>query len=120
MPFNYLLTNLLVDVPQAVGAIFVDPEGEAVEWVSRHNDPFDLKVEGAYHSIFMRQLERLTTSVDAGPIDSFVIEGSRLVTLTQALPDGYYVVLVVDRSGSRAHALHRLRRAAEVIAKEIF
>ena len=119
MPFNYLLTNLLVDVPQAVGAIFVDPEGEAVEWVSRHNDPFDLKVEGAYHSIFMRQLEQLTTSIDTGPIDSFVIEGSRLVTLTQALPGGYYVVLVVDRSGSRAQALHRLRRAAEVFANEI-
>jgi len=119
MPFNYLLTNLLVDVPQAVGAIFVDPEGEAVEWVTRHNNPFDLKVEGAYHSIFMRRLEQLTTGVNAGPIDSVVIEGSRLVTLTQALPDGYYVVLVVDRSGSRAHALHRLRRAAEVIAKEI-
>jgi len=119
MPFNYLLTNLLVDVPQAVGAIFVDPQGEAVEWVTRHNDPFDLKVEGAYHSIFMRQLEELTTSVDAGPIDSFVLEGSRLVTLTQALAGGYYVVLVVDRSGSRAHALHRLRRAAEVIANEI-
>jgi predicted regulator of Ras-like GTPase activity (Roadblock/LC7/MglB family) len=120
MPFNYLLTNLLVDVPQAVGAIFVDPEGEAVECVTCHNNPFDIKVEGAYHSIFMRQLEQLTTSIDAGSIDSFVIEGSRLVTLTQALPDGYYVVLVVDRSGSRAHALHRLRRAAEVIAKEIF
>jgi hypothetical protein len=40
--------------------------------------------------------------------------------LTQALPDGYYVVLVVDRTGSRAHALHRLRRAADVIASEIF
>ena len=120
MPFNYLLTNLLVDVPQAVGAIFVDGEGEAVEWVTRHDDPFDLKVEGAYHGIFMRRLEQLTANTDAGAIDSFVIEGSQLVTLTQALPDGYYVVLVVDRSGSRAHALHRLRRAAEVIAKEIF
>ena len=119
MPFNYLLTNLLVDVPQAVGAIFVDPEGEAVEWVTRHDDPFDLKVEGAYHGIFMRQLEQLTANVDAGAIDSFMIEGSRLATLTQALPRGYYVVLVVDRSGSRAHALHRLRRAAEVIAEEI-
>ena len=119
MPFNYLLTNLLVDVPQAVGAIFVDPEGEAVECVTRHNDPFDLKVEGAYHSIFMRQLEQLTTSVNAGPIDSFVIEGSRLVTLTQALPDGYYVVLVVDRSASRAQALDRLRRAARVFAEQL-
>ena len=119
MPFNYLLTNLLVDVPQAVGAIFVDPEGEAVDWVTRHNDPFDLKVEGAYHSIFMRKLEQLTISVDTGPIDSFVLEGSRLVTLTQALPGGYYVVLVVDRSGSQAQARYRLRRAARVIANEI-
>lgn len=119
MPFNYLLTNLLVDVPHAVGAIFVDPEGEAVEWVTRHGDPFDLKVEGAYHSIFMRRLEELTTDSKAGPVQSFILEGSRLVTLTQALPDGYYVVLVVDRSGSRAYALHRLRRAAEVIANEI-
>ena len=119
MPFNYLLTNLLVDVPQAVGAIFVDPQGEAVEWVTRHDNPFDLKVEGAYHSIFMRQLEQLTTSVNAGQIDSFVIEGSRLVTLTQALPDGYYVVLIVDPSGPRAQALHRLRCAARVFAQEI-
>jgi predicted regulator of Ras-like GTPase activity (Roadblock/LC7/MglB family) len=119
MPFNYLLTNLLVDVPQAVGAIFVDPEGEAVEWVARHGDPFDLKVEGAYHSIFMRQLENVATSVKVGAIDSFVLEGSRMVTLTQALPDGYYVMLVVDRNGSRAQALHRLRRAAQIIAQEI-
>ena len=52
MPFNYLLTNLLVDVPEAVGAIFVDYEGEAVEWVTRHGDPFDLKVEGAYHGLY--------------------------------------------------------------------
>ena len=119
MPFNYLLTNLLVDVPQAVGAIFVDPEGEAVEWVTRHGDPFDLKVEGAYHSIFMRRLENVSASAKAGPINSLVLEGSRLITLTQALPDGYYVVLVVDRNGSRAQALHRLRRAAGVIAQEI-
>ena len=55
MPFNYLLTNLLVDVPHAVGAIFVDEEGEAVEWVTRHNDPYDLKIEGAYHSILVRR-----------------------------------------------------------------
>ena len=78
MPFSYLLTNLLVDVPQAVGAIFVDPEGEAVEWVTRHGDPFDLKVEGAYHSIFMRRLEELTTGSNAGLIDSFIIRADPL------------------------------------------
>ena len=119
MPFNYLLTNLLVDIPHALGAIFVDPEGEAVEWVTRHGDPFDLKVEGAYHGIFKRQLENLGSTRELGKIGAYILEGSRLVTLTQTLPDGYYVVLIVDRSGSRAEALHRLRRAAEVIAKEL-
>jgi predicted regulator of Ras-like GTPase activity (Roadblock/LC7/MglB family) len=119
MPFNYLLTNLLVDVPQAVGAILVDPEGEAVEWVTRHGDPFDLKVEGAYHSIFMRRFEEISVSARTGPIEGLILEGSELITLTQALPDGYYVVLVVDRSGSQAQARHRLRRAARVIANEI-
>jgi hypothetical protein len=119
MPFNYLLTNLVVDVPKSIGAIFVDPEGEAIDLVTRHGDPFDLKVEGAYHSIFLRRLDALTASADAGPIDSFVIESSNLVTLTQALPDGYYVVLVVDRSASRAQALDRLRRAARVFAEQL-
>ena len=64
-------------------------------------------------------LEELTKDSKVGPIASFILEGSDLVTLTQALPDGYYVVLVVDRSGSQAYALHQLRRAAEVIAEEI-
>jgi predicted regulator of Ras-like GTPase activity (Roadblock/LC7/MglB family) len=119
MNFNYVLTNLLVDVPHAVGAIFVDPEGEAVDWVTRHNDPFDLKIEGAYHSIFMRRLDRLASSVRAGSIDAFVVEGTDMATLTQALPEGYYVVLVVDRTGSRAQALYRLRNAAQAIARDI-
>jgi predicted regulator of Ras-like GTPase activity (Roadblock/LC7/MglB family) len=119
MPFNYLLTNLLVDVPNAVGAIFVDPEGEAVDWVTRHTDPFDLKVEGAYHSIFIRRLAELAVRIEAGQVSSYILEGSTLTTLTHALPDGYYVVLVVDRNGSRGHALHHLRLTAEVIAQEI-
>jgi len=119
MPFNYLLTNLLVDIPQAVGAIFVDPEGEAVEWVTRHDNPFDLKVEGAYHSIFKRQLESLQAAAATGEIHSYVLEGARLITLTETLPDGYYVVLVIDRHGSQAQAKHSLRRAAEVIAREL-
>jgi len=120
MPFSYLLTNLLVDVPQAIGAIFVDPEGEAVEWVTRHGDPFDLKVEGAYHSIFMRQLEIIATSVKAGAIDSLVLEGSRLVTLTQALPDGYYVVLGGQghRAGDRLR-LHENRTDNEQITNPL-
>jgi hypothetical protein len=103
MPFNYLLTNLLVDVPEAVGAIFLDAEGEAVDWVTRHDDPYDLKIEGAYHSIFKRQIE-----IVSGAIRHYTMECDRLVSLTHALPDGYYLVLVLDRKGRTGRALHHL------------
>ncbi len=119
MPFNYLLTNLLVDVPEAVGAIFLDSEGEAIDWVTRHNDPFDLKVEGAYHSIFVRKISRVTSSDNGGELRLFAIRGTELTSLTHTLPDGYYLVLVMDRPGSIEKATFHLGRAARVIAREL-
>ncbi len=119
MPFNYLLTNLLVDVPEAVGAIFLDSEGEAVDWVTRHDDPYDLKVEGAYHSIFKRQIDSVSALSESGEAECYMVECRDLVALTHNLPDGYYVVLVLDRNSSRAHAMFHLRRMAGVLAREL-
>ena len=119
MPFNYLLTNLLVDVPAAVGAIFLDDEGETIECVTRHRDPYEMKVEGAYHSIFMRRLQALTRAGGAGELRSYRMVGRRLTSLTEALPDGYYIVLVMDRTGSESVARHHLRRAARIIVREL-
>lgn len=52
-------------------------------------------------------------------MNAYAVEGERLTALTHALPDGYYVVLVLDRSSSRAHAMFHLRRTARVLAREI-
>ena len=120
MPFHYILTNLLVDVPDALGAVFVDSDGEAVEWVSnRDGPPFELRVEGACQAATLRQLGRVTAATGAGDLQSYALVGSQRTTLTQILPHGYYVVLVVRRSGSLGLARFHLRRAAAAIAGEI-
>jgi hypothetical protein len=119
MPFNYLLTNLLVDVPEAIGAIFLDDEGETVDYVTRHGEPFDLKVEGAYQGIFLRQLAGSLAAVAINGLESFAVVGSELATLTHLLPDGYYVVLVARNPVARGRAQHHLRRTAELIAREL-
>lgn len=119
MPFNYLLTNLLVDVPEAVGAIFLDDEGETVEFVTRHGEPFDLKVEGAYQGIFTRQLGSTALTAGIGDLEFFVVEGDELATLTHVLPDGYYVVLVARRPVVQARAQHHFRRTAKLLAREL-
>ncbi len=119
MPFNYVLTNLLVDVPEAVGAIFLDHEGEAIECVTRGADPYEMKVEGAYHSVFKRRLSEVMNALGAGPVHSFALAGDGLVALTEVLPDGYYVVLVLERRGCQARAQFRLREAARIIEREL-
>ena len=119
MPFNYLLTNLLVDVPEALGAIFLDDDGETVDYVTRHGEPFDLKVEGAYQGIFTRQLRSALAAVDSDRLELFVIEDTELATLTHLLPDGYYVVLVARNPVARARAQYHLRHTASMIAREL-
>ena len=119
MPFNYLLTNLLVDVPEALGAIFLDDEGETVDYVTRHGEPFDLKVEGAYQGIFLRRLAASFAAPDSGGLEWFMVEGRELATLTHLLPDGYYVVLVARNPVARARAQYHLRQTARMIALEL-
>jgi hypothetical protein len=119
MPFNYLLTNLMVDVPEAVGVIFLDDEGETVDFVTRHGEPFDLKVEGAYQGIFTRRLGSTFARAGIGDLECFVVEGTELATLTHLLPDGYYVVLVARNPVARARAQHHLRRMARILAREL-
>ena len=119
MPFNYLLTNLVADVPGAVGAVFLDGEGEAVEWVTRHEEPFDFKVEGAYHSVFVRRLGRPLQDEGFGALQAFELVGERLVSLTRVLADGYHLVLVLGRNGPRSRARWELERTAAVFAREL-
>ncbi len=119
MPFNYLLTNLLVDVPEAVGAIFLDDDGETVDFVTRHGEPFDLKVEGAIQGIFTRQLGMTFSEAGIGSLEHFMVEGAELATLTHILPDGYYVVLVARKPVARARAQHHLEQTARMLAREL-
>ena len=119
MPFNILLTNLLVDIPEAIGVIFLDEEGETVDFVTRHGEPFDLKVEGAYQGLFTRQLDSTFSTAGIGSLECFVVEGTELATLTNILPDGYYVVLVVRKPVARARAQHHLHQTAKMLAREL-
>ncbi len=119
MPFHYLLTNLLADVPGAVAAAFLDGDGEVVEWVTRHGEPFAVKVEGAYHAVFLRELAAPLERLGFGRLRRYMLVGSRFVALTHLLPDGYYVVLLIERGDSAAQAWHHLERVAAVLGREL-
>jgi len=106
MPFQYLLTNLLVDIPGAQGAIFLDPEGEALE--------------GAYHGILLRKANRLAGLVGGGGLERLGIVGSAMQVASRALKGGYYLVVVMEPGTSLALAGEAMTRTGEALNREIY
>ncbi len=119
MAFSYLLTNLLVDVPGAQGAVFLDPEGESVELVSRQATPYELKLEGAYHGIFLRSAARLSQLLDGGRLERLAIAGTQMQVMSRALKGGYYLVLIMEPGASTSIAGEALGRASVAFDAEI-
>ncbi len=119
MAFQYLLSNLLVDVPGAQGIVFLDPEGESVELISRQATPYELKLEGAYHGIFLRQAAHLATLMGAGELERIAIAGSRMQVMSRALKGGYYLVLIMESGTSTAVAGAAMQRAGLHFNREI-
>jgi predicted regulator of Ras-like GTPase activity (Roadblock/LC7/MglB family) len=120
MPFQYILTNLLVDVPGAQGAIFLDPEGEAVELVSHRATAYELKLEGAYHGIFLRRASQLAGLVGAGELERLAITGRQIQVMSRVLKDGYYLVLVLEPGTPIALASEAMRKTSEALNREIY
>ena len=119
MPFQYLLTNLVVDAPGAQGAVFVDPEGEAVDFVARRTTPYELKLEGAYHGIFLRRAGQLARLVGAGDLIQVSISGRSMQAMGVVLRAGYYLVLVLEPGAPASVAAAAMRRAADALNAEI-
>jgi predicted regulator of Ras-like GTPase activity (Roadblock/LC7/MglB family) len=119
VPFQYLLTNLLVDVPGAHGAVFMDPEGESVEVVSRQATPYELKLEGAYNGIFLRRAVELARLSQAGELERLAISGRHLQVMSRVLKGGYYLVLVMEPGTPAWLASAAMGRTAEALDREI-
>jgi len=112
--FREILADALQAVGGAIGAIFLDSEGESVEVVSARpfdTDDHELRVIGAYAGIFLSQLRRITDATSGGAASRYKIEFAKSRIFCCDLRDGYYLVLVVDGAveGLVWQALERCR-----------
>ncbi len=111
MPFQRILRELLEVTPGAVGAIFLDRGGEAVElWSDRVFDvgPEGLRAIGALQGVYLGQLKRLCERIGVGPPQRFTIDFEQARVLSCDLKEGYYLVLVIDPNANEGIAWHFL------------
>jgi predicted regulator of Ras-like GTPase activity (Roadblock/LC7/MglB family) len=119
MPFRSILRDLVENIDGAVGAMFLDWDGEAVELFSNHHGRYDLHLVGAYQGIFLNQLDRAAGELAMGRIEFFKLGCSEVSFFNCTLTDGYYLVLITDRRTPEWLAWERLRMGRDRLLEEM-
>jgi hypothetical protein len=117
--FKRILNQLLTHVPQSLGAIFLDSEGETVDLLGYGISVDTLKILGAYHGIYLGQLRRLSSVADGGEIERFRFAFRRTVVFTVSLQDGYYVMLIAEPDVNEGIAWRHLARTRDQLLAEL-
>jgi hypothetical protein len=113
--FREFLSRAVRRIPGAIGAVFLDSEGETIEYAAEELSPQDARLFGAYAGIFLARAAMLAT----GRPNRMIIEWSRLTAIAAPLTDDYYLVLLLRRPYLEAVAVRELERARHALMKEI-
>jgi predicted regulator of Ras-like GTPase activity (Roadblock/LC7/MglB family) len=109
MPFQRILYDLLAATDGAMGAVFLDYEGETVEALSyEHVEPDELRAFGAYQGIFLDRLRKIARNAECGKPQRFTIAYENAKVLSLDVQDGYYVVVLIHAEASEGLAWHHL------------
>lgn len=100
--FTELLREVRVAVPAVEAAIFVDNEGECIDYASSI-DPFDAKVAGAQMLDLLRRLENRTEDSPAGKHFELEMACDTHEVWVRRLSDDYVLVLRTRGTFERSH-----------------
>lgn len=117
MPFIKILTTLVEKTPQAIGAIVVDWEGEAVQEFCRC-DPYEVRCIAAHQEIILKRLSILHQTLDGGAMESVSITTSTHQLIIGPINREYFLALHIHKNPAAAYALYNFQTALAVLRRE--
>lgn len=118
MSFEAILEDLVERVPQAIGAILVDWEGEAV-MEHCHCDPYEMRFLAAHKGIILTRLKEMQSIEQVGAVEDVTVTSSEEHLMIGCIDQDYSLVMRVARGCLLAVALHHFRQAINDLRKEI-
>lgn len=115
--FTGHLTALLRQVPEALCAVFVDGEGEAVDLSSRL-DAFDARIAGAELAIVMAGAREAAQKLRQGALLELRFEGSARSVIVRHVSEGYDLVVLVESDTISARAAEATAATAVALMAE--
>jgi predicted regulator of Ras-like GTPase activity (Roadblock/LC7/MglB family) len=121
--FTPILEKAVARVPGAIGAIFADWDGEAVD----HYPPGESKSEkesvlvlGAHYGIVLNHVQSALHLFHFGEAEEVIVLADRMDLVVRAVGEGYYVVLALNAGVHLATALREVRTAASALRTEMY
>ena len=118
MPIAYILGNLLADVTDAAGVVFLDDAGEAIETASSRLSPDEMREIGALVEIQLRRLQKVLEG-DSDARGLLHIEGQRMNLHALRIKDCYLLVLIQRQPAISGLGRRALRQAGRALEHEI-
>ncbi|MEM9294105.1 MAG: hypothetical protein AAGD01_20680 [Acidobacteriota bacterium] len=120
MPFQYILRELLSNNEDAIGALFLDESGEAVDLAYSDLTPYQMRVVGAYLGIYLRQLESLAAANHLGEPQMMHIAKETLHIYAVPVDEGYCVALIQRNPALVGLARRHLLTARSKLRQALF
>jgi hypothetical protein len=134
-PFTPILRQTLRAVPDAIGVVFADWDGEAIDRISAPRRPrppedgeagdgtpleaVDLRLFGAHWGIVLQLVRAALRTFHYGDPQSMILQHDALDVVIHAVTRDYYVLLALRPGGHLARALAALERGAEALRAEM-
>jgi len=118
MSVEAILKDLVELVPQSIGAILVDWEGEAV-MEHCHCDPYDIRFIAAHKGIILARLKEMQSAAQIGEVEDVVVTSDKGHLMIGCIDQDYSLVMNTERNCPTALALYHFRRAVNELKKEI-
>jgi len=115
--FTSILEGLVESLPEALCAIFVDGEGEAIDYATRI-DPFEAKILGAESALPLARARALARLTNLGEILELRFDAARRAVLARQVTDACTLVLLVQSPSVRIAAVERCALAAQALCIE--
>jgi predicted regulator of Ras-like GTPase activity (Roadblock/LC7/MglB family) len=115
------LKELVGKVPQALGAVLMDSEGEAITHftVRGHDDDERARLISAYHRIWLSDCQKLTQLMRLGHLNHLIQRYETGTVLIKALKNNHALVLIGEREMFLGQGLLQLNQIAEVIREDL-
>ncbi len=116
--FTQILEDVVRAVPDSLGAIFVDWEGEAVDEFATPAEP-DIRVMGAQWGVADYLARDLCAKHALGMPSEVVLRFQQQQVIISRVTDEYLLVLAMRADANLGRALEQLRRAVVRLREEM-